>query len=72
MMDTLTRLMDFYGKDTRSKSIIWAHSTRIGDARYTDMAKVNMVNLGQLVRQQAPASWFWDTPRNCYCSKGVG
>lgn len=52
MMDTLTRLMDFYGKNS-AKSIIWAHNTHIGDARHTDMAKGNMVNLGQLVRQQA-------------------
>jgi erythromycin esterase len=52
MMDTLTRLMEFHGKNS-AKSIVWAHNTHIGDARYTDMAQANMVNLGQLVRQQA-------------------
>jgi erythromycin esterase len=51
MMDTLTRLMDFHGKGS-AKSIVWAHNTHIGDARYTDMAIANMVNLGQLVSQQ--------------------
>jgi erythromycin esterase-like protein len=51
-MDTLTRLIDFHGKGS-AKSIVWAHNTHIGDARYTDMARANMVNLGQLVRQQA-------------------
>ena len=51
MMDTLERLMDFYGKE--SKSIVWAHNTHIGDARETDMANAKMVNLGQLVREYA-------------------
>ena len=52
MMDTLTRLIDFHGQGS-AKSIVWAHNTHIGDARYTDMARANMVNLGQLARQQA-------------------
>jgi erythromycin esterase len=39
MMDTLKRLMEFYGKDNDdAKSIVWAHNTHIGDARQTDMA----------------------------------
>jgi erythromycin esterase len=32
MMDTLKRLIEFYGKED-SKSIVWAHNTHIGDAR---------------------------------------
>ncbi|MGH9966081.1 MAG: erythromycin esterase family protein [Nitrososphaeraceae archaeon] len=52
MMDTLTRLMEFHDTDS-AKSIVWAHNTHIGDARFTDMTQANMVNLGQLVRQQA-------------------
>jgi erythromycin esterase len=52
MMDTLKRLMEFYGRDD-SKSIVWAHNTHIGDARYTDMADAKMVNIGQLVREYA-------------------
>lgn len=51
MMDTLKRLMKFYGKN--SKSIVWAHNTHIGDARQTDMAEAKMHNLGQLVREYA-------------------
>lgn len=36
MMDTLKRLMEFYGKDNDdAKSIVWAHNTHIGDARQT-------------------------------------
>ena len=51
MMDTLKRLMEFYGKD--SKSVVWAHNTHIGDARQTDMVDVGMINIGQLVRDHA-------------------
>ena len=51
MMDTLIRLMEFYGK--QAKSIVWAHNTHIGDAKYTDMAEAKMVNIGQLVRKHA-------------------
>jgi erythromycin esterase len=51
MMDTLKRLMEFHGKQARS--IVWAHNTHIGDARYTDMVEAKMVNIGQLVREHA-------------------
>jgi erythromycin esterase len=52
MMDTLKRLIEFYGKED-SKSIVWAHNTHIGDARQTDMTDAQMVNIGQLVREFA-------------------
>jgi erythromycin esterase-like protein len=32
--------------------IIWEHNTHIGDARFTDMAKEGLVNVGQLVREE--------------------
>src|SRR5919109_797035 len=51
MMDTLKRLMEFYGK--QAKSIVWAHNTHIGDAKYTDMTEAKMLNIGQLVREHA-------------------
>jgi erythromycin esterase len=50
MMETLTRLLDLHGPD--SKAIIWEHNTHVGDARYTDMARSGMVNVGQLAREQ--------------------
>jgi erythromycin esterase len=50
MMETLTRLLDLHGAD--SKAIVWAHNTHVGDARYTDMRREDMVNIGQLARQQ--------------------
>jgi erythromycin esterase len=60
MMDTLLRLTDFYnkekyhdGSDYHAKSIVWAHNTYIGDARYSDMAGAKKINIGQLVRGHA-------------------
>lgn len=50
MVDTLERLMRFHGPLARG--IVWEHNTHVGDARFTDMARVGMVNVGQLVRQR--------------------
>ena len=50
MMETLERLLAFHGPD--SKAIVWAHNTHVGDARATDMAQSDMVNLGQLARER--------------------
>lgn len=48
MMETLDRLIDFHGQD--SKVIVWAHNTHIGDARATDMRQAGMINIGELGR----------------------
>lgn len=50
MADTLDRLIDFHGP--KSKAIIWAHNTHVGDARATNMARAGLVNIGQLVRER--------------------
>ncbi|MFG2003472.1 erythromycin esterase family protein [Spirillospora sp. NPDC048911] len=50
MADTLDRLLDFHGD--RSRAVVWAHNTHVGDARATTMADAGMVNLGQLVRDR--------------------
>lgn len=50
MMETLQRLFAFHGK--KSKAIVWEHNTHIGDARYTDMRRHSMINIGQLGREQ--------------------
>ncbi|WP_323845789.1 erythromycin esterase family protein [Microbulbifer magnicolonia] len=50
MMETLNRLMQHHGPDTRG--IVWAHNTHIGDARATDMRHVGMHNIGQLAREE--------------------
>jgi erythromycin esterase len=49
MVETLDRLIAHHGH--RSKAIVWEHNTHVGDARFTDMARHGMVNVGQLVRE---------------------
>jgi erythromycin esterase len=49
MVETLERLMEHHGPD--AKAIVWEHNTHVGDARFTDMARSGMVNVGQLMRQ---------------------
>src|SRR5207237_6728984 len=36
----------------KSKAIVWEHNTHIGDARFTDMAAEEEINVGQLVRER--------------------
>jgi erythromycin esterase-like protein len=50
MYETLERLMKHHGPDARA--IVWEHNTHIGDARFTDMARAGMFNIGQLVREE--------------------
>jgi erythromycin esterase-like protein len=48
MMETLNRLLEFHGE--KSKGIVWAHNTHVGDARATDMTREGMYNIGELAR----------------------
>ena len=34
------------------RAVVWEHNTHVGDARFTDMARSGMVNVGQLVRER--------------------
>ncbi len=49
MFETIQRLLEFYGQ--KSKGIIWAHNTHIGDAAATDMAHNGVFNIGHLTRR---------------------
>jgi erythromycin esterase-like protein len=49
MVETLDRLVEHHGPT--AKAIVWEHNTHIGDARFTDMSRAGMVNVGQLVRE---------------------
>ena len=49
MVETLDRLMVHHGP--RAKAIVWEHNTHVGDARFTNMARSGMENVGQIVRQ---------------------
>jgi erythromycin esterase-like protein len=51
MFETLGHLLDAYGP--RSKAVVWAHNSHIGDARYTEMGLVREeLNIGQLCRER--------------------
>jgi erythromycin esterase len=50
MSETVNRLMDFHGEDSRI--IIWEHNTHIGDARATDMKRSGLINVGQIVKEE--------------------
>jgi erythromycin esterase-like protein len=52
MTETLERLMDYHGPHARA--VVWEHNTHVGDARFTNMARAGMVNVGQLVREAHP------------------
>ena len=50
MFDTLKTLLQFYGH--RSKAIVWAHNSHIGNAKATEMSKRGEHNIGQLCRNE--------------------
>ena len=51
MFETLEHLLDARGP--RSKAVVWAHNSHIGDARYTEMGAVrDELNIGQLCRER--------------------
>jgi erythromycin esterase-like protein len=54
MFDTLTQLLD--AKGPKSKAIVWAHNSHIGNAAYTEMGQVRgELNIGQLVKEKFDA-----------------
>jgi len=51
MFETLGHLLEARGP--RSKAVVWAHNSHIGDARYTEMGVVReQLNIGQLCRER--------------------
>ena len=50
MFDTLQALLTFYGP--RSKAIVWAHNSHVGDAAATEMHYRGEYNLGHLCRAE--------------------
>ncbi|GAB3019320.1 hypothetical protein GCM10011376_29620 [Nocardioides flavus (ex Wang et al. 2016)] len=49
MVATVHRIAQHLGP--RSKGLVWAHNTHVGDARATDMGPAGLVNVGQLLRE---------------------
>jgi erythromycin esterase-like protein len=53
MMETLVALANHLARaQNRSKVIVWAHNSHLGNARATDMGRRGELNLGQLVRER--------------------
>ena len=50
MMETLEKLLHFHGR--KSKAIVWAHNSHIGDARAPDMRSHEMHTIGELARKK--------------------
>ena len=51
MFETLEHLLEAHG--ARSKAVVWAHNSHIGDARFTEMGAVRgELNIGQLCRER--------------------
>jgi erythromycin esterase-like protein len=49
-LDQLVAHLDRHGG--RTKIVLWAHNSHLGDARATDMGDAGELNVGQLVRQR--------------------
>ncbi len=49
MFETLKTLLDFYGP--KSKAIVWAHNSHLGDSAATEMARRGEFNIGHLCRE---------------------
>ena len=53
MADTLDELAAFLdGRFDRSRIVVWAHNSHLGDARATDVAEQGEWNVGQLMRER--------------------
>lgn len=53
MAETLDHLVAHLDRQGgRTKVVLWAHNSHLGDARATDMGDAGELNVGQLVRQQ--------------------
>ena len=56
MFETLKTLIAFHGP--RSKAIVWAHNSHVGNAAATEMAARGELNIGQLCRAEYGARSF--------------
>lgn len=53
MAETLEALLAHHGRrHGRTKAVVWAHNSHIGDARATSMGRSGEWNMGQLAREQ--------------------
>ena len=50
MVEAIHELRNYYGEET--KIIVWEHNTHIGDASETSMKNEQLINVGQVIREQ--------------------
>jgi protein-L-isoaspartate(D-aspartate) O-methyltransferase len=50
MFETLQRLLEFHGPDSRA--VVWEHNSHIGDASATELGAMGEHNVGQLCRRE--------------------
>ena len=50
MFATLNSMLDYHGP--RSKAVVWAHNSHVGNANATEMSNRGEINIGQLCRNQ--------------------
>lgn len=50
MVEAIHELRKYYGEET--KVIVWEHNTHIGDASETSMKNEQLINVGQVIREQ--------------------
>lgn len=59
MVETLEDLVDHLDRrGERTKVVVWAHNSHLGDARATEMGERSELNLGQLVRMRHEGETF--------------
>lgn len=56
MFETLSNLLEFHGPKT--KAVVWAHNSHIGDASATEMSRRGEHNIGQLCREHFNADSY--------------
>jgi erythromycin esterase-like protein len=55
MADTMDALLDYLQRrGNRSKVVVWAHNSHVGDARATGLGDAGELNIGQLARERHP------------------
>ncbi len=53
MAETLTHLLAFLDRaHPRTRLVVWAHNSHLGDARATEMGESGELNVGQIVRER--------------------
>jgi len=59
MADTLDALTKYLDEHVgRTKVVVWAHNSHLGDARATETGEGGQLNVGQLVRERLPGQSF--------------